>query len=199
MALSKIQSESMNLADTYAFTGTVSGAGAMAVVSTGTSATGLSDLQVTLPTSGYSVLDLHIFGYYSSTATDLYGYFQTSGGSYRTGSSDYAWTNVDRKYGVTPQGGSENAVAFMRFNYHSSSDLEAGANDYLFRFTNNASTSLRTQVFHMVGGDTGDSNHHAGFGSAMLNTAEANDKFKISPVSGTFSHGGYVLYGLVSS
>jgi hypothetical protein len=27
MALSKIQAESMNLADTYAFTGTVSGAG----------------------------------------------------------------------------------------------------------------------------------------------------------------------------
>ncbi len=29
MALSKIQAESLNLADTYAFTGTVSGAGAV--------------------------------------------------------------------------------------------------------------------------------------------------------------------------
>ena len=199
MALSKIQAESMNLSDTYAFTGTVSGAGAMAVVSTGTSATGLSDLQITLPTSGYSVLDLHLFGYYGSAATDVYGYFQTSGGSYRTGSSDYAWTNVDRKYGVNPEGNSDNGTAYIRLNYHSPSDLAAGANDYLFRFTNNASTSLRTQVFHTLGGDSGDSNHHAGFGSAMVNTAEANDKFKISPVSGTFSHGGYVLYGLVSS
>ena len=34
MALSKIQSESMNLADTFAFTGTVSGAGAMEPIST---------------------------------------------------------------------------------------------------------------------------------------------------------------------
>lgn len=34
MALSKIQAESMNLADTYAFTGTVSGAGTMELIST---------------------------------------------------------------------------------------------------------------------------------------------------------------------
>ena len=33
MALSKIQAESMNLADTYAFTGTVSGAGSLNVIS----------------------------------------------------------------------------------------------------------------------------------------------------------------------
>ena len=34
MALSKIQSESVNLADDFAFTGTVSGAGAMEHIST---------------------------------------------------------------------------------------------------------------------------------------------------------------------
>jgi hypothetical protein len=36
MALSKIQSESMNLADTYAFTGTISGASDVALISTQT-------------------------------------------------------------------------------------------------------------------------------------------------------------------
>jgi hypothetical protein len=36
MALSKIQAESMNLADTYAFTGTVSGASDVALISTQT-------------------------------------------------------------------------------------------------------------------------------------------------------------------
>jgi len=36
MALSKIQAESMNLADTYAFTGTVSGASDVKLISTQT-------------------------------------------------------------------------------------------------------------------------------------------------------------------
>ena len=54
MALSKIQAESMNLADTYAFTGTVSGTdtGALEKVSSSTSTqTGLTNLQITLPTT----------------------------------------------------------------------------------------------------------------------------------------------------
>ena len=49
MALSKIQSESINLADTFAFTGTVSGAGAMQLVSSSTATqTGLTALEISL-------------------------------------------------------------------------------------------------------------------------------------------------------
>jgi len=51
MAITKIQAESMNLADTYAFTGTVSGAGGGKigqVVSTHTNATGFSTSSSTL-------------------------------------------------------------------------------------------------------------------------------------------------------
>jgi len=51
MAIDKIQAESMNLADTYAFTGTVSGAGRGKigqVVSTHTNATGFSTTSSTL-------------------------------------------------------------------------------------------------------------------------------------------------------
>jgi len=52
MALSKIQSESINLADTFAFTGTVSGAGAMQLVSSSTATqTGLTALEISLPTT----------------------------------------------------------------------------------------------------------------------------------------------------
>ncbi len=46
MPLSKIQAESMNLADTYAFTGTISGAGGLVKLLNTTSSTGASDYTV---------------------------------------------------------------------------------------------------------------------------------------------------------
>jgi len=52
MALSKIQAESINLADTFAFTGTVSGAGDIQKFSSSTTTqTGLTTLQISLPTT----------------------------------------------------------------------------------------------------------------------------------------------------
>ena len=52
MALSKIQAESINLADTFAFTGSVSGAGDIQKFSSSTTTqTGLTTLQISLPTT----------------------------------------------------------------------------------------------------------------------------------------------------
>ena len=59
MALSKIQAESMNLADTFAFTGTVSGAGDMQLLATSSSTSTVTEVDITLP-SGYDNYYLHI-------------------------------------------------------------------------------------------------------------------------------------------
>ena len=74
MALSKIQAESMNLADTFAFTGTVSGAGDLEKVSSSTATqTGLTNLQITLPTTNdFTALKLFVRGIKSTTATNSY-------------------------------------------------------------------------------------------------------------------------------
>ena len=56
MALSKIQSESINLADTFAFTGTVSGVDMQKVSSSTATQTGLTNLQISLPTTDDFIL-----------------------------------------------------------------------------------------------------------------------------------------------
>ena len=57
MALSKIQAESMNLADTYAFTGTVSGAGGMDLILSAT---------ISSPVSSYDISSTYINSTYDN-------------------------------------------------------------------------------------------------------------------------------------
>ena len=99
MALSKIQSESINLADTFAFTGTVSGAGSVELVSSSTATqTGLSNLQISLPTTDdFISLKLILRGLKCESATNSYWSFRfrNSGGSIITSTSyNYLWNNL---------------------------------------------------------------------------------------------------------
>ena len=97
MALSKIQAESMNLADTFSFTGTVSGAGGGGLVRLGgASGTGqnVGDVSFDLFTSDYDM-------YYVSFVISLTGQSKTllrlrSSSSYLTASS-YRQTMTGRK------------------------------------------------------------------------------------------------------
>jgi hypothetical protein len=66
MALSKIQAESMNLADTYAFSGTVSGVGAIGQGQTTTTPTRALNTVYT-NTTGRSI-EVHVSFYYSGGA-----------------------------------------------------------------------------------------------------------------------------------
>ena len=82
MALSKIQAESMNLADTYAFTGTVSGAGDMKLLQSTSETSGASSIGVTFSTTGYNNfliqgIDLH----QTSTAGGFFLKVSTDSGS----------------------------------------------------------------------------------------------------------------------
>ena len=65
MPLSKIQAESMNLADTYAFTGTVSGAGNLNLVTSTTISSGASSAIFDI--SAYDVCLLDIVPNYLTT------------------------------------------------------------------------------------------------------------------------------------
>ena len=91
MPLSKIQSESINLADTFEFTGTVSGAGDMQKVSSSTATqTDLTSLQITLPTTtDFISLKLILRGLKCQSATNSFWgiRFRNSGGSIITSTS----------------------------------------------------------------------------------------------------------------
>ena len=101
MALSKIQAESMNLADTYAFSGTVSGTSDLVkVASSTTSQTGITAFTLDLPTTDdFSHLKCFIHGVGVSTAQDYWELQarDASGNSYRTGTSIGGDTNGDTK------------------------------------------------------------------------------------------------------
>lgn len=92
MALSKIQSESVNLADNFAFTGTVSGAGNMISVASGSSTTNAGSLEIGLNYSSYEhfLLVLNLKGTSTSSSQNLDVRWKRDGQSYDTGSSDYS-------------------------------------------------------------------------------------------------------------
>lgn len=99
MPLSQIQSESINLADTFAFTGTVSGAGAMQLVSSSTATqTGLSSLEISLPTTDdFLALKLIVRGLKcQQTSNNHWRFrFRAQGGSVITSASyNYLMTNI---------------------------------------------------------------------------------------------------------
>jgi hypothetical protein len=98
MAITKIQAESMNLADTYDFTGTVSGAA------------DLSSLNATNLTSG-TIPDAR----FPSTLPALNGSALTNISSIGVGQT---WSSVSRSANVTYTNNSGRAIA-MRLAYHS--------------------------------------------------------------------------------
>ena len=99
MTLIKTQAEGINLADTFAFTGTVSGAGAMQLVSSSTATqTGLSSLEISLPTTDdFLALKLIVRGLKcNSTSNNHWRFrFRQQGGSVITSASyNYLMTSV---------------------------------------------------------------------------------------------------------
>lgn len=112
MALSKIQSESINLADTFAFTGTVSGAGSEGLVHLETQETTTAVASIKF---GSDVFNTTYDRYYvvgralPSTDADLYFRFLDSSETELTASSSYRWSlnsgaNTNATYGrITSQ------------------------------------------------------------------------------------------------
>ena len=104
MALSKIQtglvdtnaigSTELNLADNFAFTGTVSGVGNMILGSSGSSTTTAGSLEISLDYSDYEhfLLLLNIKGTSTSSSENLDVRWKRDGQSYNTGASDYSVT-----------------------------------------------------------------------------------------------------------
>ena len=93
MALSKIQAESMNLADTYAFTGTVSGAGQMVLLQTITAS---ADTEIDFTgqfTSTYKNYELHGTNIHMSGDGNHIGMRYFVGGAIKS-DSHYRYTRI---------------------------------------------------------------------------------------------------------
>ena len=209
MPLSKIQAESMNLADNYAFTGTVSGAGQMVKIST-TTASDVSAVEFTeLSTaSTYSHYKIILDNVTASTdnAAIFYAQFGTGGASptYYT-SSYYQSVGVSSYAGVSSMGQHQayNA-AQMNLGYSTSSGycFPGSTFEYLsgtinlFRFADaNHPPSIVFQFHAPVSGNVEQS--MAGSGS-VIQSASFGDAtaFKLYLSSGNIN-GIFTLYGVV--
>ena len=79
MALSKIQAESINLADTFAFTGTVSGAGSPTLSSVQTVSSAVASIDTTVP-SGTTIITMVFRDLSLASSDEIVMQVATSGG-----------------------------------------------------------------------------------------------------------------------
>ncbi len=207
MALSKIQAESMNLADTYAFTGTVSGTSFLEKVSSSTSTqTGLTNLQITLPTTNdFHELLLIVRGLKSESATDNYWAFtlgDASGSAINSGNAykyinNYTYSNgsssgVSYVYSIV--GGSYGRIA-AHYVGDGSDDTEITDLDMRIKLSNVADRYTRISVI------TGYEKRHTdayvtnNYCNLIRNAAEVNANLNLFVTGGgAFTSYGYGLY-----
>tara|TARA_R100000734_G_C3312860_1_gene104024 strand:- start:1159 stop:1779 length:621 start_codon:yes stop_codon:yes gene_type:complete len=205
MALSKIQAESMNLADTYAFTGTVSGTGTRQLLRTITITSNTASVEFIHGSNGvvldttYSRHEITIDGAVAETGGQQINlYLSNDGGSSYYGDSNY------------------NSTYHRHFSNGSSTGNDSG---YVNDFALNADQGTSATTNH--GGMTGTiivdnlgtahrtvfNGHFFGFGHSSfyihtnsIGTVEANgityNAIKISFRSGDITSGIFKIYGV---
>jgi len=176
------------------FSGAVTGASPAVVVSSGNAGSAVADLEIDLPTdASYHKFELSIHDIYFSGDTDLAVTFRTQSGSYAT---NYTYSTVERTYGASPSGASANAGASnAQLSYYNVGNALIEANSYNIIITNNKTASYHTKYFYTAYGLSASANATVRAGGGSVNVAEINDRLKLEPLTGTMSHGEWVLYG----
>tara|TARA_B100000575_G_scaffold43820_1_gene31215 strand:+ start:1062 stop:1646 length:585 start_codon:yes stop_codon:yes gene_type:complete len=193
MALSKIQAESMNLADTFAFTGTVSGTG-YDLIANVYSASTVTSTEITLPT-GYDsyYLELTALGDHSISSNWCLQHKREGQSSFDT--SDY--TTQSKLLDVTNnQVNANTAYAFMILMHSSGLTKYFGHQIYLNNYG-------RTDVANVMNFQTTQSKD-GGSGSWVgggCHTVEANNLARASaikyfPANGNITRIQYKLFGI---
>jgi hypothetical protein len=204
MALSKIQAESMNLADTYAFTGTVSGASDMVKIATTTVTTDVSSVDFENLSTDYNNFCVHIAEPIpSSNNNGLVLRFKLNG-SYQSGSDSY--TNSRQR--IYQSGGASwtdsangflNTYGGLHLGQNSSGNgyVESGAN--IIVWFHNVHSSLGHSYNAISWGTTDSQNSSANqisatyVGSNRLNPIQG---IRFFYNSGNVASGRFTLYGV---
>lgn len=206
MALSKIQSESLNLADDFAFTGTVTGAGGTPGLvhrSTQTLASDASEVAFNslIDTSTYTNYKIYAQGLNDTDNTVLRAVFRDSSDTDITGTNYYRGRDL-----IGSAAGND---PFMHFTPAIGAN---GANNYEVGFALEINLSLINQAAnnsimpHMYGNcayvSTNGDPSHSSFGWIMRPDTVTTDVagIRIYPASGNFKAGTkFVLYALAES
>ena len=199
MALSKIQAESMNLADTFAFTGTVSGTSNLVLLeedTTGASNVAYADVDLS-QSSDYDHQILVVNGYYHNDTTlrDM-AWFMIEGGARINASGSYASQRIGRKNGVATEGSADQSSTQMRLNWYSIGNAATEPNNVYMKIFNSHSTSLRTAIHAEVNGISGDGNIHTNYANSLRLATTLCEGIRIGAGAGNISYAQYRLFGV---
>lgn len=201
-----VDNTKLDLTDNYAFTGTISGAGDLEKVSSSTATqTGLTNLQITLPTTtDFTALKLFVRGVKSTTATNSYWAITlgNASGTALTGSSDYYYA-FDHVY----SNGSSSATSYY-FSFGAdyaklsglyvgdgSSDVEMNDFEFTIYSSNDSSRSTRIQSYSGYEKRHNDAYVSVNQGAIYRNGAEVNANLNLFVNTGAvFTSYGYGLY-----
>ena len=198
MALTKVEADGINLADTFAFTGTVSGAGQLVSLANDTTGATTSALEIDLSTStDYAYQMLVLRGFASSSAADMYMQLRKdSDDSYLTDSYlSIIGSHFQSSSGSSSsQNGLWNGSYFRMVHNTVSSDTTHQLNDMKIYFFNTA-----TDKKAVVGADRFGQNASGLVRENMAGKsgyADVNDRLKLYMASGNLIYDEYTLYGI---
>ena len=197
MALTKIQAESMNLADTYAFTGTVSGTQGLVLLQTVTASsdTTLDVGSSSLFTSTYKVYQIHLINVHPSNNGAHFACRMGTGGSIVTTSGSYEQVRDQITHGGSTIRGSNGAGIVDLAESIGSEDYECL--HQVHTLYNPAGTTFRKQVnFYGVSNDLTPNfaMNNGIYANETFNTAI--DRIQFSFTAGTIQSGTFKLYGV---
>lgn len=196
MPLSKIQAESMNLADTYAFTGTVSGAGGLVKLLTSTSSSGVAnfDIDSTYINSTYDNYKI-IAGYTHATDnTRAYLRFFVGGTVKET---DYSYENGAGTSSTYEY--DADAATYMQVG-GLSGNAAGETNTLIFDLTNVNSTTIGTRIHgYHYGSATNGATVGRFFqaGQDVSNVSDVVNGLRIYLSSGNITMNTFAIYGVV--
>ena len=202
MALSKIQAESMNLADTFAFTGTVSGAGVDIIANDTTGGTTLSEIEFDLSMdTDYIYQRFIIENVYASAAQDLLLQSRrASDNTYFTGSNSYAYAYLYATSSGSGGSGSDGQT-YGRIVGHGLGNASNETSTFFIDVTNNAlSGTGKYTKFTIIRNGWNSAPRMATESNTCLEQATTTtNRFKLYLASGTLSYSGYTHLGFKRS
>ena len=201
MALTKVQAEGVNLADNFAFTGTVSGSGIDHILTTDVSAGDASVIfNSTYITTAYRSYQIIISGYEPVTdATGLRLHPSIDNGSnfIANNTKGQSFVRVDGTATSPPGGETQTAQAYMVIGGLSMGNDDNETSSYHINLIGLTSAVHKKQIlFSHTGKHSSESYFWTGGG--IIPTTSAINYIKLAPSSGNITAGRFSLYGVKS-
>lgn len=197
MPLSKIQAESMNLADTYAFSGTVSGVGGLVKITETNVSSSVSEVVFNSSTmTGYNRFKIVVHNLTHSTPSDLRFADSPDNGS------TISFTGYFASH-YAQLGSSSHAVGgASTSNYHDFQgwNLKANVGNYyefdLTNFGRSGTNDYKKYICNWIHYNN-NNNHYGVINYHTSSLTSAMNYIKFFPSTGTIDEGLFIVYGVV--